>query len=58
MGIVSGAKDERATYIAVMLFFFFFFFFFFFIGVVGFGRNFYYIAKPAGVIRWREAHAD
>ena len=42
MGIVSKAKAERATYIAVMLFFL--------TAVIGVGHNFYWIAKPTGVI--------
>ncbi len=42
MGIISRAKAERATYIAVMLFFL--------TAVIGVGHNFYWIAKPTGVI--------
>jgi nitric oxide reductase subunit B len=42
MGIISQNKAERATYIAVMLFFL--------TAVIGVGHNFYWIAKPTGVI--------
>jgi len=42
MGIISRSKAERATYIAVMLFFL--------TAVIGVGHNFYWIAKPTGVI--------
>ena len=42
MGIISGAKDERATYIAVMLFLL--------TAVIGVGLNVYWIAKPIGLI--------
>jgi nitric oxide reductase subunit B len=42
MGVVSRMKAERATYIAVMLFFL--------TAVIGVGHNFYWIAKPTGVI--------
>merc|ERR1712098_27457 len=41
-GIISRSKAERATYIAVMLFFL--------TAVIGVGHNFYWIAKPTGVI--------
>jgi nitric oxide reductase subunit B len=42
MGIVSKKQAERATYIAVMLFFL--------TATIGVGHNFYWIAKPTGVI--------
>merc|ERR1712000_39022 len=42
MGIISRAKAEMTTYIAVMLFFL--------TAVIGVGHNFYWIAKPTGVI--------
>ncbi len=42
MGLVSKRSAERATYIAVMLFFL--------TATIGVGHNFYWIAKPTGVI--------
>jgi nitric oxide reductase subunit B len=42
MGLVSKKAAERATYIAVMLFFL--------TATIGVGHNFYWIAKPTGVI--------
>ncbi len=42
MGLVSKKQAERATYIAVMLFFL--------TATIGVGHNFYWIAKPTGVI--------
>eukprot|EP00481_Brizalina_sp_1-RS-2013_P000489 TRINITY_DN124_c0_g1_i1.p1 TRINITY_DN124_c0_g1~~TRINITY_DN124_c0_g1_i1.p1 ORF type:complete len:131 (+),score=21.04 TRINITY_DN124_c0_g1_i1:60-395(+) len=42
MGIISKKAAERATYIAVMLFFL--------TATIGVGHNFYWIAKPTGVI--------
>jgi nitric oxide reductase subunit B len=42
MGLISKTAAERATYIAVMLFFL--------TATIGVGHNFYWIAKPTGVI--------
>jgi nitric oxide reductase subunit B len=42
MGLVSAKQAESATYIAVMLFFL--------TATIGVGHNFYWIAKPTGVI--------
>jgi nitric oxide reductase subunit B len=42
LGLVSRKAAERATYIAVMLFFL--------TATIGVGHNFYWIAKPTGVI--------
>jgi nitric oxide reductase subunit B len=42
MGLISKKAAERATYIAVMLFFL--------TATIGVGHNFYWIAKPTGVI--------